>query len=122
MSDGIGVFVKMTDKLGSTLQILHNICPHTSRSNHRGDIFIFAYLNDIHSGDVEVVSFQQELLAVTESDKAVTPISMTQILALFANDKNLDLVGPFTAGAASTKNKNNQDQKFHVHPLPVSYI
>ena len=65
MSGGIGVFVKTVDKIGGTLQILHNICPHIPRGTHRGAKF--AYLNDVRSNDVEVVPFQEGLLTLADA-------------------------------------------------------
>ena len=39
MSGCVGVFVQTIEKIGGTLKILHNICPHISRGAHRGTEF-----------------------------------------------------------------------------------
>ena len=109
MSGGIGVFVKKADKLGGTVKIFHNICPHITRGSHRGKEF--AYFNDVQSDDIEVVTFEQELLAISNKS-VVTPLLMEQMLALFAGDSSLDLVGSFVANAASTKTTQTQNSMY----------
>ena len=100
MTGGIGVFVETVDKIGGTLQILHNMCPHIPRGNHRGTEF--AYLNDIRSKDVEIIPFQEELLTLANA-VVVTPVNMERMLELFASDLTANLVGPFADGDAATK-------------------
>ena len=39
MRGGIGVFIKTIDKIGGTLQILHNSCPHIPRGAHHENKF-----------------------------------------------------------------------------------
>ena len=118
MSGGIGVFVKTVDKVGGTLQILHNICPHIPRGTHRGSIF--AYLNDVRSHDIEVVPFQEDLLAPVD-ETVITPDTMDRMLELFAADSNADLVGPFVAGAAGTKKPQTRNSMYIPFPL-LSYV
>ena len=49
-------------------------------------------------------------------DDVVTPISMERMLALFATDVSLDLVGSFTAGAASTEKRDYMYIPFPLLP------
>lgn len=49
---------------------------HTRRSAYRGHNF--GYLNDVCGGDIEVISFQQEQLAIAD-EEVVTPLSMERM-------------------------------------------
>ena len=118
MTGGIGVFVETVDKVGGTLQILHNICPNIPRGTHRGAKF--AYLNNVQSHDIEVVPFQEDLLAPVD-ETVITPDTMDRMLEIFVADSNADLVGPFVAGAAATKKTQTQNLMYIPFPL-LSYV
>ena len=51
---------------------------------------------------MEVIPFQQEILSISD-DSMVTPSSMKKMLAVFANNLSLKLIGLFAAVIASTK-------------------
>jgi len=77
MSVGIGVFVETPDHLVGTRHMILNVrWSHTLKSAYRGHNF--GYLNDVCGGDIEVISFQREQLAIAD-EEVVTPLSMERM-------------------------------------------
>mmetsp|Transcript_31582 Transcript_31582/g.35347 ORF Transcript_31582/g.35347 Transcript_31582/m.35347 type:complete len:152 (+) Transcript_31582:224-679(+) len=89
MNGGLIVFMEKCDKLGGTLQFLHNVSLHTSGENCNVP---FAYFGDFEEGEVESIPFQKNLL--DEADAVIILDSMDRSVLKFANDEALNLVGP----------------------------
>mmetsp|Transcript_42607 Transcript_42607/g.48267 ORF Transcript_42607/g.48267 Transcript_42607/m.48267 type:complete len:191 (-) Transcript_42607:1462-2034(-) len=91
MNGGLIAFIEKCDKLGGTLQFLHNVSLHTSGENCN---VTFAYFGDVEEGEFESVPFQKNLLG--EADSVIVLDSMDQLVSKFANDEALDLVPTMT--------------------------
>ena len=92
MNGGLIVFVEETDKLGGSIQVLHNIVVNP-RGDHQN--VTFTYYNDVKDRAVESVPFQKVLLV--ETDEVIVPDTMTRLLQLFTTNEGLNLVDPYTA-------------------------
>ena len=71
MKSGLVAFMEACDKLGGTLQFLHNVSLHTSGENCN---VAFAFFGDVEEGEVKSVPFQKGLLG--ETDAVFAPKTM----------------------------------------------
>ena len=87
MNGGLIVFVEATDKLGGTLQVIHNIAPNPGDDHHN---VVFAYYNDVEEGEVETIPFLKSMLA--ETDEVNVPDTMARLNQHYTTTETLNLV------------------------------
>ena len=104
--------MEVSDKLGGTLQVLHNITV-----NPRDEYLkvVFVYYNDVEDGDVATIPFQKSVLA--ETNEVIVPNMMTRLLQHFTSAENIDHVGLYAEGVHLQKIINTQNAMFILFSL-----
>ena len=119
MNGGLIVFVEAINKLGGTIQVLHNIAVHPSGDQHNVP---FVFYNDVKDWAVESVTFQKYLLAKT--DEVIVLDKIERLFQYFTTNETINIVGPYVAGKALTKNtttRNTMFLPFILFPYVMGY-
>jgi len=88
MPGGILVFVTDANHVGGVARVLHNLRSHTDRGEHRGSLF--AYVGDVADQDIELVYFDNDVLAEIPLEVKIRT-NVDAHIQLLAADANVQL-------------------------------
>ena len=114
MNGGHILFVEATNKLGGTVQVLHNMVVHPSGDHCNAP---FDFYNYVEIGAVESVLFQKALLA--ETDEMIVLATMERLLQNFTTNEAVDFVGLYVDNQVFTKRFTPRNPMFlHFALIP----
>ena len=120
MIGGILTFVETDPPLpGGMARVIHNVKVHTARSSaHRGTTF--AYVGDVTGQDIELIGFDNDLLAVTSPTRVYKTVDLQK--EFFANSSEVvRLAGAHDPNDADTHEVTTRGAMFLPYPL-VPYV
>ena len=117
MSGGVGVMVAVDGNDSSVLRVIHGLCKHPGRDEHRGTVF--AYRGDVEGYDIDVIQVSDDLFRATESVTVADDVEYHLEVLLAHPDSAA--VPAFLAGAARTRSVRTRNSMYIPFPL-IPYV